>query len=206
MIRPRRFAVLVLACLGLSACLDADVTLDVTGPEDLTVTTELSMARDLYDMIGGSDADPCRNATPDIGAETVTCRTERPMTVAQLVEVSSGNGRGFDPLRGLRVERVDDKTLRFTVPLADIAANRPDSRDLDRMAGMARMALAGHALTLRIRAHRIEATNATLSEDETTATRVIPMVELLDGRLTGAPDFTVTAKVAPTCWLWVFCD
>lgn len=195
-----------LACLGLSACLDAEVTLDVTGPEDVTVVTDLSMARDLYDMIGGQSSDPCRNATPEVGADTVTCRTERAMTVAQLVDASSGSGRGFDPMRGLRVERVDDKTLRFTVPLENIALARPDSAELDRMAGVVRMALAGHDLTLRIRAHRIEQTNGTLSEDGTTATRAIPMVELLDGRLTGPAEFTVTARTEATCWLWVFCD
>ncbi|AOZ68205.1 hypothetical protein LPB142_01840 [Rhodobacter xanthinilyticus] len=194
----------------LSACIDADVTMDFSDGETMQGGVETSFARELFDMMGKSPADACPGGEANLTKKDFTCRTHGETTIAKLLEQGAPQigQNDFDPAAAARFERVDDNHIRITFDFSELSKNgkKPDPEDLGGMEDMIRAALAGHSFSFHIRAYKITSTTGTLSEDGTEASLVIPVATFLDPEPDLGPAFVTEVQLKQQCTLWIFCD
>lgn len=205
-----RILAMILACLSLSACIDAEIDMDFTDGDTMQGAIELRLSRQLYDIMGKSPDAACPGGTHELTEQSFVCRTGGSGTIDELVahgwnEADTGE---FQPAQGARFERVGDDRLLVSMDFRQMMADRPDQARPEGMAGMEdmmRAALAGHSIVFRIRARKIVETSGILSEDETTATRVIPVAVFLDENPDPGPPFVTLLELEPTCWFGFWC-
>lgn len=212
MVCPLR-SVLAFLCLIplLSGCLDVDVTMDFKDSETAEMTVAMDMSREFYDLTGGGKGQGiCPKAAEGskadlvVGEKQVTCRATRTVKVADMVAGKRGDGKGVEADKMALVEQIDADTLRVTMDLTGLMAQRPP-QDQGGAEDMLRAAFAGHSLVFRVKAPAIVDTTGELSEDGTTATKVIPIAAFLDQPPDFGPPFVTTLRLRESCWLWVFC-
>lgn len=200
----RRLLALLLLALPLSACFDADVTVDFKDTQTVEVASSHSMTRQLFDMSGKSPEDSCPDGQGTLTVDSFTCRSSKTLTLDEFIAgAAKGADRPEAQLReAVKVERLGDTRLRLSFDPSGAMAEKPEAQEMKAMAGLMRAALAGHSIVLRIRAPKIEDTTGTLSPDGKQAEHVLPLTALLDGP---APAPFVTTVELKSCKLWVFC-
>ena len=201
----RRLLLAFALALPLAACIDADLTLDFKDAETVETAMDLRLAREVYDLAAGRGRF-CAEGSVTVGPDAVTCTERRSMTVAELLDraaaVPGGGGPEAALRRAARVERLDDNRLTVTLDFRQMAEAVPEAGQAQAMAGLMRAALAGHDLTFRIRAARIETTTGTLAPDGRSAEYILPLSAALGG--TPPAPFVTTLRLTD-CFLWVFC-
>lgn len=207
----RRVFALLSLILPLSGCLDVDVTMDFKDSDTAEMTVAMEMSREFYDLTGGGKgqgicpkAEQGSKADLVVGEKQVTCRATRTVQIADMVAGKQGAGKGIEADKMALVERLDDDTLRVTMDLTGLMADRPP-QDQGGAEDMLRAAFAGHALTFRIKAPAIVETTGELSDDGLTATKTIPIAAFLDQPPDFGPPFVTTLRLRESCWLWVIC-
>lgn len=204
-----RALVSTLAFLVLAACFDAEMVLDFKGRENVETTMITKLNRALYDMSMLDDSDPCEGGTSSLDAETFTCEQTTVMAIDEAIARPNpfDNSDDFNPAEGMKIERIDDNTVRVTVNLDDL--DNPDNmpEEMDGMDDMAAAAFAGHSITFRVRGHKITETTGTLSQDGKEAALVIPMTGLIAGNAGVTSPFVTTVQLEKSCaFLGLFCD
>lgn len=201
-----------LAFLTLAACIDADVALDFQGGGQVEAIVETEVSRQLFDMMGKTPEAACKEGKGELTADNFSCRIVKSMTVDELIADVARKNADADPL-GLsgagQIERLDENRLRVTFDFSTMMSGRddlPDAGQLAAMGPMLKAAVAGRSLTFTIKGHKIIDTTGTLSEDGTTATRILPIAALLDAKPDLGPAFVTTVQTDQSCVLWVFCD
>lgn len=197
--------------LPLSGCLDVDVTMDFKDSDTAEMTVAMEMNREFYDLTGGGKGQgicptPEQGSQADlvVGETQVTCRATRMVQIADMVAGKRDTAKGIEADKMALVERIDDDTLRVTMDLTGLMADRPPQNQ-GGAEDMLRAAFAGHALTFRIKAPTIVETTGELSDDGLTATKVIPIAAFLDQPPDFGPPFVTTLRLRESCWLWAFC-
>lgn len=199
----------------LSGCLDIDVTMDFKDAETAEMAVSMVMSREFYDATGGAKGKGIcptpkggEGADLVVGEKEVTCSATKTVLVEDVISGAAGKGskgsKGIDADKMAKVERIDDTTLRVTMDLAGLMQQRP-KQDAGGAEDMLRAAFAGHNLTFRIKAARIVDTTGELSEDGTTATKVVPIAAFIDAKPDFGAPFVTTLKLEESCYLWVIC-
>lgn len=207
-----RFLAPLCAVFLLSACLDIDVTMDFKDSETAEMSVNMVMSREFYDATGGGDgkgicpgAKDGEDATKTVGEKEVTCTATRTVSVEDVVAGKPADGaKGVDAEKMAKVERIDDNTLRVTMDLTGMMKQRPKQQQTGAE-DMLRAAFAGHNLTFRIKAAEIVETTGELSEDGTTATKIVPISAFIDSNPDLGTPFVTTLKLEQSCYLWVLC-
>lgn len=207
----RRVLAFLCLILPLSGCLDVDVTMDFKDSETAEMTVAMEMSREFYDLTGGGKGQGICPAAQEgskadlvVGEKQVTCRATRTVQIADMVAGKRDAAKGIEADKMALVERIDDDTLRVTMDLTGLMADRP-KQDQGGAEDMLRAAFAGHSMIFRIKAPVIVDTTGDLSEDGTTATKVIPIAAFIDQPPDFGPPFVTTLRLRESCWLWVFC-
>ncbi|PCD76375.1 hypothetical protein [Pseudothioclava arenosa] len=204
----RRFAPLF-ACLALGACIDADVTLDFSDGETVQTTAELSLSRQLYDMMGKKAENACPGGESSLTKSAYHCTMHDQREIAVVLDEGgkvSGKSE-LDPTEAASIERIDDNHLRVSFDFTEmLKSNGQKPDDLGGMEDMVRAAMAGHSLSFNVTGYKITSSTGVISEDGKTASRVIPVIALLDQAPELGEPFVTEVQLAQSCFLWVFCD
>lgn len=200
----RRLLAFLLLTLPLSACFDADVTVDFKDTRTVEVLSSHSMTRQLFDMSGKPPAESCPDGQATLTADSFSCRSSKTLTLEEFIAgAAKSTERPEAKLReAVKVERLGDTRLRLSFDPSGAMAEKPEAQEMKAVAGLMRAALAGHGIVLRIRAPKVEETTGTLSADGRQAEYVLPLTAILDGTPPAA--FVTTVELKP-CRLWVFC-
>lgn len=202
----RRLFALMLSILPLSACIDADLTLDFKDAETVEVTTLTKTNRQFFDMTGQSAEASCADGEGKIEADVYTCQSKKEMTLEAFLAEAEQKGASAslgDSLgEGIKVEKLDDTRLRLTFDMAGAMGEQQQAAELKEMADVLRAGFAGHSIVMRIKAAEIIETTGTLSEDGKSAEYVLPLTALLDAE---PPKPFVTTFELESCTLWIFC-
>ena len=194
-------------CLSLSACIDAEVTLDVSDGETMAATADLTLSRQLYDMLG-QKGETCPNGTETLGKQNYRCTMVKSAPIDEVIAKVEKRGEAdLDLSKAARIERIDDNHLRISFDLSDLTKGRgPKPEDMGGMEDMLRAAMAGHSLSFHVRGYKIASTTGTLSEDGKTASKVIPVTALLEADPDLGTPFVTEVQLKQSCTLWIFCD
>lgn len=202
-----RCALALFALLGLSACFDADVTLDFKDAEFVEATMETRIVRSMFDMTGDSAEETCDGGIPELTAEHLICRESEMLTIAQLLGEADGTETALEIEDAATIERVDDVTLKVTFDFQDMMEGEEVlPPDMEGMGDMINAMFAGHSMTFRVKGYRIVNTTGTLNEDETEATRVIPLGQLVTQGPEVQTPFVTVVQLEANCVLGIFCD
>lgn len=196
-------------CFALSACIDADLTLDFSDGETAAMAASFSLSRQLYDMIGQSPEAACPKGESAITQDSFTCAMTETKPIAEVLAEGGtlGSGAEFDPANGLKIERIDENHLRVSFDFANLTKGAGNtSQDMGGMEDMIRAAMAGHSLSFKVAGYKITSTTGTLAEDGKSASRVIPVTQLLDPKPDFGGAFITEVQLRQRCTLWVFCD
>jgi hypothetical protein len=215
----KRFLTPLAGLVFLAGCFDADMKVEFLGGEDVKISAETTISRQLYDlgMAAEDDSDPCPDGEETISDDTFTCSFSERLTVGDLIagEGFSEQGGMFDPnvgssiqrLSGDRIEIVYDLRKMFEAAKEKDAAQRSD----DGTSEIAVMMFADNAITFTVTADEIIETTGTLSADKKSATKEIPLSALMDPDYQfGAPFSTLlrAGEAQPEeerCWVGVWC-
>lgn len=191
-----------------TACIDAEVEMNFIDATTVEGALDFSMSRQLFDLTGGDTQKSCPEGEQTLTEEIFTCRTTGAGPLEELLEKQAlpFNGGETSPAEGARFERTGDNTLRVTIDFADLLKGRDTPKDMEGMEGMIRAALAGHSFVFKVKAYKILNTTGTLTEDQTEASFVIPVVKLLDAEPDIGGPFVTELQLEQSCTLWVFCD
>lgn len=194
-------------CLSLSACIDAEVTLDVSDGETMAATADLTLSRQLYDMLG-QQGETCPGGSETLDKQNYRCTMVKSKPIdAVIAQVEERHSSDLDLSEAARIERIDDNHLRITFDLADLTKGHgPKPEDMGGMEDMLRAAMAGHSFSFHVRGHKITSTTGTLSEDGKTASMIIPVTALLDATPDLGKPFVTEVQLKQSCTLWIFCD
>lgn len=186
-----KIAGVVVLSLGLTACIDAKVDVEVTSQTTAKATMTQVMASEFYAMIkadqakadadASSDDSFCVDGTlseNDDGSATCVMVEEGPFATLTLGEKESAVI--FTPDGADRV--------RVSLPTADMKSEigADDSMD-EETRQMVEAFFSGHSVTVRFAGLEVVDTNMELSADKTSAETVIPFLDLINGT-TDLPD------------------
>jgi hypothetical protein len=177
---PLRLAAASAVALTLTACVDAEVSIDVLSETTARATMIQTMSAEFYPMVAQATA-------PD--------DPERFCAEGDLVENADGGATctiseegAFDDL-GLGVEGEDDGIsftpagpglVRVAIDTTDMAAEVGATEDLDaETLAMMEGFFTGHAITIRIGGGTVTETN--MEEADGAAQLVIPLMDLVNG-------------------------
>jgi hypothetical protein len=191
-----------LLILPLAACFDADMTLDFTNEDDVTMVATMNMSPDLFQMMSGMGQDPCADAD-GVGTAnadgTYTCKMEHTGTLDEIIEMSTDveqNGTPFSQSGGTTVERRGD-AIFVSFDLARMMEDMPPAEERAQMSMMFGDAFSGKAITINVTADTIIETNGTLLDDGKTAQFIIDLGAMFSPNLPDLPnsfDILMSAK------------
>ncbi|MGH1370029.1 MAG: hypothetical protein ACRBCL_15560 [Maritimibacter sp.] len=185
------FAALLI--LPLAACFDAEMALDFTNEDDITMVATMNMSPDLFQMMSGMGQDPCADAdgvgtaNPD---GTYSCTMSHSGTLDEIIEMSNNaaqNGTPFSQESGTTVERRGD-AIFVSFDLARMMEDMPPAEERAQMSMMFGDAFRGKAITINVMADTIIETNGTLMDDGKTAQFVIDLAAMFSPNLPDLPD------------------
>lgn len=199
-----------LLVLTLGACIDAELSLDFTDGDTVDGRFEYSMSRQLFDMTANTPEKACSQGQHSLTEEKFTCISGKTVSLDEFLAEESlfADGPNGNPGDAIRIEKLGDTRLRITMDFSDLGGDETDAQP-EYMAGMAdmmRAAVAGHSIVFTVKGRNIVETTGTLSEDGTTAQRVLPVAKFLDENPDFGPPFVTVVQLKETCRLWIFCS
>lgn len=167
------------AVLGLSGCIDVDMTAEITGADQARVTGFLQVEREMLDMMGGAEGF-C--SADDGGTLEMTDTHARCNMLIEgtYAEVFTDEGEGPAPT----IETLADGSVRVSFPIGALTADAAEMRADPQMSAMMRPMLDGHTMTIRIAAAQIISTTGEMAADGRSASFSIPLVSILDENAT----------------------
>lgn len=174
-----RVAGAVVLTLGLAGCIDATIDVAVTGADTAKGTMTTTIDKSIYDMgQSGEDSSTskfCEGGEVTIAGEKVTCVQVKEGSFA---DVTFDGGDSSQPIT---FTEAGPGLVRVAYPTKDLMGELgTESMDAETKAMMISF-FSGHSVTFRISGKEVTDTNMTLSEDSTSAERVIPFLELIEG-------------------------
>jgi hypothetical protein len=167
------------AVLGLSGCIDVDMTAEITGADQARVTGYMQVQREMLDMMGGAEG--FCNADDGGTLEMTDTHARCNMLIeGTFAEVFTDEGEGPSPT----IEDLGDGTVRVSFPIGAVTADAAEMRADPQMAAMMRPMLEGHSMTIRIAGAEIISTTGEVSADGRSASFSIPLVSILDENAT----------------------
>lgn len=195
----------ILPLFFLSACLDADLSMNFRDRETVDVAMNVTMGRDLYDVVGGMDDRFCSGGDLQVDEDAVTCQKSTTESIDALIAHQKDRAEKFDLARAVSVERLDADRVRVTLDPQVLARQGRGLGNMGQFGSLMRASLDGHALVFDVTGPAIEETTGTLSSDGQTASWRIDLKKLAKpGADLGEP--FVTTVSLQHCFLWVFCD
>lgn len=165
------------AALTLSACIEADMNLEVLSAEEGRVTGYIQMNRAMFDMSGGdvSFCDTERGGTIVMTDTHARCNIDQTGPFAELFSTEEDAGPAD---MQARVEALDGNRVRAIFPLDGMNDGMEEMQDDPAMQAMVRQMLAGFNISFSVSGVAVEETTGTLSEDGTRATFSITLDDL----------------------------
>ena len=163
------------AILGLSGCVDVDMTAEIVGADQARVTGYMQVQREMLDMMGGAEGfcNADDGGTLEMMDTVARCNM---LIEGTFDEVFASEEEGPSPA----VEDLGNGTVRVTFPVGAATADAAEMRADPQMAAMMRPMLEGHSMTIRIAGAEILESNGEISADRRTASFSIPLVSILD--------------------------
>lgn len=196
-----KIAAIVLLAAGLAGCIDASVDVALTSQTSAKASLTQVMGAEFYAMMMLQ----AERANPDSPPQDTFCRD------GVLSENEDGSARctvetegafadltlGEDQDMPLTFTPAGDGLVRVALPTAELARQTGRTATLDdETRQMIEALLVGRKLTLRFSGLSVSDTNMVLSEDATSAEQVIPLLDLVRGKLE-LPDEYYAVVAAP---------
>lgn len=164
------------AVFALSACIDAEMETTVLGADEVQVTGQMQMQRQMYDMMGGT-TDFCPE---EEGGTVELTETHAHCTITQTGTFSEIFDRGGEETPTPVATDLGDGTVRVTFPLGDMTGEMDEMIDDPNMVAMFRPMMEGHSIVLRISGAEIVSSSGTISSDGTSTELTIELTDLFD--------------------------
>lgn len=163
------------AALGLSGCIDVDMTAEIVGADQARVTGYMQVRRETLDMMGGAEGfcNADEGGTLEMTETHARCNM---LMEGTFDEIFSGEEEGPQP----EIADLGDGTVRISFPIGALTADTAEMRADPNMAAMMRPMLEGHAFTIRVAGAEIVSTNGELAADGRSASYSFPLVNALD--------------------------
>ena len=165
----------LIGVLALSACIDVDMTAEITGPDQAQLHGYMAIERAMVDMMGGAQAFcPTEEGGTLVMSETeVRCNILTEGTFAEVFQGEPG-----EPVP--TITDLGDGTARVSFPIGAMGADTAEMREDPQAAAMLLPMLEGHSFTIRVAGAEIVETNGELSPDLRSASFTFPLVEVLN--------------------------
>ena len=161
--------------LAVSGCVDVDLTTTITGADQASVTGNMTIQRQMLEMMGGTDA----FCSADDGGTLVMTDTEARCDLAvsgTFAEVFEKNPEEPHPV----ATDLGDGTVRVTFPLSEMTAESEQMRADPQVAQMMRPMLEGHVFTIRVAGAEIVSSTGTINDARTEASWTFNLIDILD--------------------------
>jgi flagellar motor switch/type III secretory pathway protein FliN len=164
------------AALGLSGCIDVDMTAEIVGQNEARVTGFMQVQREMLDMMGGTEG--FCNADDGGTLEMTDTHARCNMLMeGTFDEIFTEDEEGAP---SPEITDLGDGTVRVTFPIGAATSDMAEMRSDPQMAAMMRPMLEGHTFTIRIRGAQIISSNGEIAADGLTASYSFPLVQVLD--------------------------
>lgn len=173
----KALAAMVLA-MSVTACIDAEITVEILSETEAEMTASASIQRALYDMTRGTESDFCADGTVQVGEQEVTCTVTKRGPIEEIVLAENSDSNPF------RLIPVGNGRVRYEVMLQALrgAGGQSAGEMSDPMAmNMMKAAMAGRSFVFVVKGSAIEDTNMTLAEDGRSARFVLPLIDIVQG-------------------------
>lgn len=191
---------LALLVLPLAACFDAEMNLDFSNEDNVTMRATMNMSPELAQMMAGMGQDPCADmeavgtTNPD---GSMTCVIEEIDTLDNVIAMAKEAEHGAGPFTqdsGTTVERRGEDVF-VSFDLSAMLEDMPPAEERAQMSMMFGDAFVGKAISINVIGQEILETNGTLSADGTTATFAIDLEAMFSPDLPDLPaSFDVLLK------------
>ncbi len=168
-------AAALVGAVALSGCVDVDMTAAITGADAATVSGNMSIQRQMLDMMGGGEG----FCPADDGGTLTMTDTEARCDI----EMSGSFAEVFEEVEGQpspTATDLGDGTVRVVFPLGQMASDAGEMRNDPQMVAMMRPMLEGHVFTIHVTGAEVVSTNGTLSDDGASASFSFALVDILD--------------------------
>lgn len=166
---------LVASTALLSACVDADLTATITGPDAATVAGYMQVEKEILDMMGGT-GNFCTGEDGGVLEMTDTharCNISETGTFATIFDAEPGQPTPT-------VTDLGDGTARVIFPIGDLTADLADMRADENMTAMMRPMLQGHVITMRVAGVEIVSSTGEIAADGASASFSYVLESALD--------------------------
>ena len=166
---------LVASTALLSACVDADLTATITGPDQATVAGYMAVERQVLDMMGGTE-NFCTGEDGGVLEMTETharCNISETGTFAEIFDAEPGQPTPT-------ITDLGDGTARVVFPIGDLTADLADMRADANMAQMMLPMLQGHVITMRVAGVEIVSSTGEVAADGASASFSYPLENALN--------------------------
>lgn len=178
------------AALGLSGCIDVDMTAEIVGQDQARVTGFMQVERSMLDMMGGAEGF-CSAEDGGTLEMTETHARCNMLMEGTFEEVFSGESEG-EPAP--EITDLGDGTVRVMFPIGALTADTAEMRADPQMSAMMRPMLEGHSFTIRIAGAEIVSTNGELAADGRSASYSFPLEMVLDPEVTFPETFEAVVR------------
>lgn len=168
--------------LALAGCINVDMEIAVTGPDQATASGFVEMDRMFHDMAGDDSGfcDPDEGGTLVLTDTAVRCEMNMQGTFAELFPE---DGDDEQP----RLTDLGNGTVRVEVPMGGFGGELGAESQDPQMLAMLRPMFEGRSIVFRVRGREVVSSNGVISADGRVATLSVPLVSLLDPSAT-VPD------------------
>jgi len=168
--------------LGLTACVDATMEVEVTSDETAKGVMIVSMDRGFYEMSQASESgnnDFCENGSVELVDDKAICTSTEE---GRFDEITFDESSSED--QKLKIDLVSPGLVRVAFPTASMTADFGDNDTNDEETKkMMEGFFAGHYLTLKVSGGEIVDSNMEIAEDGQSAQLVIGFLDLISGEV-----------------------
>ena len=161
------------AALALSACIEADFTLDVLGEDEARITGFIAMQRQMFEMAGADDSfcPDDEGASMTMTDTHVRCEFDTTGTFEEVMMDGVGPGEevGADEDTPGEIAYLGDGRVRVFLPLGMMGSEMDEMAEDPAMMEMMAQMMAGLSVSYTVRGREIESSTGEISEDGTSA-------------------------------------
>lgn len=166
------------AALALTACVEADMNVEILGEDEARVTGYMQIDRQMFEMAGQDQSfcDPEEGGTFTLTDTHARCQIDKTGTFAEIMENGEVNGpRDMQA----RLVHLDSNRVRALMPLSAMSGQMDQMASDPQAMAMAQQMLAGLSVRFSVSGASVETTSGTLSDDGTTASVTLTLDDLL---------------------------
>lgn len=157
------------AAVVLSACVEADMTIEILGEDQARVTGFMQMQRMMFDMSGGDESfcPPEDGGTLTLTETHARCDFDHTGSFDEIMSADADEDMPAD-LQGTITHLGGDR-VRVLMPLGGMFEEMGDVEDDPQMLAMMKQMMAGMSITMQVKGRQIEESTGTISADGTRA-------------------------------------